>query len=232
MSRDDWFRKTTWGEKEKAQFFERLNRSRTDYNKAQYLQIQAHHLQNAKPPFYTEAIELLDYLLEHYPHPSQLASAYMQKAQCLEALGKISQAKDAYLLSLTAEDTPSGVKTTVPLDFAMFVARHSISELYDKAIEALTQDNIKMLTLFPAGQYQACAALAIIADKRGNKREACIFAQKALEVAQIKKPVLSYHPTVGLVNTPDEKIQKRLERIARGNLITIIQAWFSAHKSS
>jgi len=104
----------------------------------------------------------------------------MQKAQCLEALGNISQAKDAYLLSLTAEDTPSGVKTTAPLDFAMFVARHSVSELYDKAIETLTQDNIKMLTLFPAGQYQACAALAIIADERSNKREARNFAQKAL----------------------------------------------------
>lgn len=216
MGKNDWYRKSSWSLEERVQFFERLNRSRTDYNKAQYLQIQAYHLQKAKPPLYVEALELLDHLIERYPHPSQLASAYMQKAQCLEALGDISRAKDAYLLSLTAEETRSGIKTTAPLEFGMFVVRHSLNELYLKVFEILTGDNIKMLTLFPAGRYQAYAALAIIADETGIKLEARNFAQKALEAAQTKDTGLRHHPTIGLVNTPDKNIQKRLERIIHG----------------
>ncbi len=216
MSREDWYRKTTWSEEDKALFYKRLNRSRTDYNKAQYLKIQAHYLQKAKPPFYSEAIDLINYLLEHYPHPSHLASAYMQKAQCLDALGDISRAKDAYLLALIAEETPSGIKTTAPLEFAMFVVRHSLKDLYGKVFDILTQDKIKMLTLFPVGQYKACAALAIIADETGNKHEARKFAQKALDSAQVKDTGLKYHPTVGLVRDRGRKIQKRLEKIVRG----------------
>ncbi|VAW43317.1 hypothetical protein MNBD_CHLOROFLEXI01-786 [hydrothermal vent metagenome] len=214
MGKQDWFRKTTWSVKEKTQFYERLNRSRTDYNKAQYLRIQASHLQTAKPPYYEEAIELIDYLLQYYPHISQLAGAYMQKAQCLEALGNISDAKDAYLLSLIAEETSSGVKTTAPLEFAMFVIRHSLKELYDKVFHTLIQDNIKMLTLFPARHYQACAALAIIADETGNKDEARKFAQKALDSAKVKDTGLRYHPKIGLVHNQNRKLQRKLEKIA------------------
>jgi hypothetical protein len=42
---NDWYRKTTWSEADQADFFARFKRSRTPYNKAQYLRIQANYLE-------------------------------------------------------------------------------------------------------------------------------------------------------------------------------------------
>ena len=41
MSKDDWFRRTTWSDEDERAFFARLVRSRGIFRKAQYLRIQA-----------------------------------------------------------------------------------------------------------------------------------------------------------------------------------------------
>jgi len=64
---NDWFRKTSWGEADQADFFTRLKRSRTAGNKAQYLRIQASHLEGAgSPEFLRAAITLLDKMLTEF----------------------------------------------------------------------------------------------------------------------------------------------------------------------
>jgi hypothetical protein len=45
MSKTEWFRRTTWTPEDEASFRARLKRSRGSFHKAQYLRIQAEHLQ-------------------------------------------------------------------------------------------------------------------------------------------------------------------------------------------
>ncbi len=78
MSNDDWYRKTSWNQKNKEDFFARLKRSRDSYNKAQYLRIQAGYLQRDYPD---DSKELLFMLFDQYPERSELASAYLQMAE-------------------------------------------------------------------------------------------------------------------------------------------------------
>jgi hypothetical protein len=57
----DWFRKTSWSETDQADFFARLKRSRGASNKAQYLRIQASHLEGVGSPGLLRAsLTLLD----------------------------------------------------------------------------------------------------------------------------------------------------------------------------
>jgi hypothetical protein len=74
MGQDDWYRKKTWGPRARKSFFERLNRSRNSYNKAQYARIQALYLQQTgKQELVRAALELLDLLLEKCHEPLRLA---------------------------------------------------------------------------------------------------------------------------------------------------------------
>jgi tetratricopeptide (TPR) repeat protein len=183
MGRDDWYRRTTWTAEDREEFFARLKRSRTTYNKTQYLTVQAWHLQSdASPPNYEAALELLDTLLTEFPDPSQLGSAYLQKAQCLEALGRIEQAADAFRDAVKAEGVHTGMRTTAPLDFAMFVVKHELRHLYNEVLENIGDlRDPEPLFLFPIAQYQALAAMAIIGSESGKKRQASEYAGKAIE---------------------------------------------------
>jgi tetratricopeptide (TPR) repeat protein len=212
MGRNDWYRRTSWTEQDREDFYARVKRCRSEFNKAQYIRIQALCLQReADPPLYGDAIELLDYLLEECPHPAELAGVYMQKAQCLEAIGQLSSATESYLFSLSAEKEASG-KTRVPLEFAMFVMRHDLRQYYGIVAEALLDS--ETLMLFPEGQYVASAAFAIMAYDSGNIEEARRFAQMALAAVKKEDSGLTYHPRAGLVEDPDPDLLERLENIA------------------
>ena len=68
MGRHDWYRRTTWSQTDREAFHARLKRSRSEEGKAQYLRIQALHLQETgDPERIAAAVELLDELLAKYP---------------------------------------------------------------------------------------------------------------------------------------------------------------------
>ncbi len=89
---NDWFRKTTGSEADQADFFVRLKRCRTAYNKAQCLRIQASHLEGiGSHEMLRASLELLDKLFAEFPEQTQLASVYSQKASCLANSNEESQ---------------------------------------------------------------------------------------------------------------------------------------------
>ena len=49
MSKKDWYRNTIWNEEVEEFFFTKLKRSSTQFNKAQYLRIQAVYLKDKYP---------------------------------------------------------------------------------------------------------------------------------------------------------------------------------------
>ena len=216
MGHEDWYRKTTWSPEDQKAFFARLNRSRTSYNKAQYVRIQVLHLQRVgTSSMLLSAIELIEIMLEKWPESSQLASAYLQKAQCFDALGRIEEAVQSYRAALNAEHQYPGVRTDARLYFARFVASHELNDLYEYALSEL--DESFDLTIFPVGEYSYFAARAIIAAHQGKTIEARNYAQRAILASQKTYSGLSHHPRLGLVESPDSKLHEKLLRLLMQN---------------
>jgi len=183
LSHDEWFRKSTWTQEDQDDFFKHLEESGSDFHKAQYVRIQALHLQDAGTPrmFYA-AIKLLELMIEKWPEPSQLPMAYLQKAECLDALGLVEEAIQAYRDSLDAKRSFPKAQTEASISFGMFAVDHELTSLYDEVDDAL--DEFRSLAGSPAREYHYFAVKAIIAKYRGDIDKACDYAKKAIDAAQ------------------------------------------------
>lgn len=182
MSKNDWYRRRTWTKKDQEDFFARLGRARSDYNKAQYLRIQAYYLQSAAtPPNYQAALDLLDYLFREVPDPNEIAAASLQRAKCLEAVGRVEEALRAYRDSIKFGLNKNNIQTTdAPFHFARFVLKNNLKGLYHEVLSGLKGSEI--VSLLPDNQYLFCAIMAIVASENGLMKEAKKHAMKAIEI--------------------------------------------------
>ncbi len=218
MGRDNWYRRTTWTESDREAFFARLNRSRSASTKDQYLRIQALYLQKVgTEEMLRAALELLDLLLEQSPDSFQLASAYLQKAECLLALGDKAGAIEYFRKALQREREYPSVQTTAGLEFGWMIVEQGLSHLYDEALEAIqAYAERKPGPMFPYQRYVVNAVRAIIAEERGYHEIASELAQRALNAAAQTHSGFRYHPKVGLVQNTDNPIHCRLLEIVGG----------------
>ena len=212
---NDWFRKTIWDEADQADFFARLKRSRTTYNKAQYLRIQASHLEGVGLPELLKAsLMLLDKMLAEFPEKTQLASAFGQKASCLAKLGEIDHAIAYYQRALKTEGEFPNVKTNAFMQFGRLVVENNLTKLFDEALEELKELDSRGIK-FPSDIYQAFGIRSIIAATRGEAGKAKEFAKIALEAADKAHSGLRYHSTVGLVRDKETPFYKTVRAIAQ-----------------
>jgi len=215
MSNKDWFRRTSWTPEDREEFFKRLKRCRTLYNKAQNVRIQALYLQRASPPNYVAALELLDYFFRECPHPDELGSAYLQKSQCLEALGSLEGAVEALRDSIKA-DLTTGPRTTAVFDYAMLVVSHGMKDLYNEVLDTLSKArDLKPLFVFPFIQYQFLAAMAIIGAEDGRPLEARVYARKALAAWERHQSGDMYPKVAEFPQNPYPEIHARLCKLAK-----------------
>jgi len=164
---DDWYRRTTWNSTEEEAFFNRLKRSRSQYNKAQYLRIQAGYLEGKYPE---EALKLLDILIEELPEPSELAQAFLQKAHCLIAFSRFDEAIKSFRKVLEQESNYPKALTQGYLDFPTFVVAHDLKEYFQEGKKILLANKSRLL--FPNDRYRYHTALAIIEWENGNTDDA------------------------------------------------------------
>jgi tetratricopeptide (TPR) repeat protein len=215
MGREDWYRKKTWTPQDREDFWMRLKRSRSAFNKAQYTRIQSVELLATKKPELVEpALELLDTVLRDWPdETSQLASTHQHRAECLVLLGRADEAVAEYRKVFEQQRRIPSWRTGAHLDFAWLVARKNIVELYDEALSALREFGGN--EMFPFQIYIAAAAYALIADQRGDAEGARSWAMVALGEAAKTHTGFRYHPTLGLVDKPpDEEVHLRLKHLA------------------
>ncbi|MFO1396528.1 MAG: hypothetical protein U1F48_05640 [Burkholderiales bacterium] len=166
MTQGDWFRRSTWSEIDRAAFFARLSRSRSEFHKAQYVRIQAFHLAEADTPeMHSAALELLGLLFRDWPENSQLAQAYDQRARSLLALGNVDGAIESFRMALDAQRNEPSIRTDAHLGLAWLVATSAIATEYTEALEALDEFETGP---FPTQQYSAAAARALILDATGK----------------------------------------------------------------
>lgn len=214
---DDWFRRHTWTEADKAEFFARLRRSRTPFHKAQYARIQAYELRQAGGERYVhEALELLDMIVESWMGDAQRASVHHQRAECLRDLGRDIEAIEAYREAFTEQRRLPNYVTNAHLDFAWWVAVSSKRELFDEALSVLEEFSREASFTFPAHVYVAEGARALIQYVCGERALASAHARRALVAAGTKHSGLRYHPKVGLVNVSDDLTHAMLTSIATG----------------
>jgi hypothetical protein len=209
----DWFRKVTWSEADQADFFAHIERSRSAGNKAQYLRIQASHLEEThKPELIQVAITLLDKMLAEFPAQGELASAQKQKGSCFAVLGRTDEAIASYRDALDTERKFPMRRTRAWLEFGRFICDRGLVDMYDEASAVL--DELKYNLMFAADVFEFSGIRAIIAKHKGNSENARQFAKSALESAAATHSGFRYHPTAGLVRDRETQFYKSVEAIA------------------
>lgn len=210
MGRDDWFRRTTWTERDAEEFQARLKRCRGDGSKAQYLYVQAYHL--AEAGNHEAALALLDQQLRDYPGAYVTTPrSLIQRAESLDALDRADEAIAGYRDALKAREDAPNVLTGVEPSFAWFIIVRKLAPLYDEALRLLEDyESGPGGSMFPVERFRVAVIRALIAWEREEVAAARRFADLARREAAMKHSGLRYHPDVGLVEGIDPQVAARL----------------------
>lgn len=208
VSRDDWYRSRSWSAEVEAAFYARLRRSRTDFNKAQYLRIQASYLTSVRPEI---ALRLFDECLALGSRFEQ-APALAGKAEAYLAAGDIEQAARMYEASIALEREYPSVRTNAYIDFAVLVAVQRMKERYLLILEIL-DERARELT-FPVDRYRYFGARALVLREQGLLNDAKANAEVALAAVSESHSGFIYHRDVGLVERTDDDFGRRVRALA------------------
>lgn len=211
MSSDDWYRRTTWTDDDRADFNARLRRARK-HNRPQYLRIQAVHLADAGN--HTAALELLDRFLEIDDGSIDLAQAQLQRAESLLATGNEDAAINAFRASLAAERQRPNVQTQAWLLFPWFIVETQHTELYSEADSVLSEFSATRTPSFPVSDYRLQSIKALLLAHDGNAQQAKLHAQQAMAASYAKHSGYRYHPNLGLVQDTNTAVHERVSEIA------------------
>ena len=212
MGSTEWFRRSTWTDGDRDDFNARLQHSRGASSKAQYLRLQALYL--AEAGHHDGAIELLDRLFAEFPDTIDVAQAHGQKAGSLAKLGRTDEAINEYRAALQREREFPNVRTNAWLDFGWFVLEKQLTHVYEEIGRVMEEFRDEGSLKFPAIEYRYAAIQSLLADARGEKRQAREFAKQALAEAAKDHSGLRYHPAVGLVGSERGTIANRLRTLA------------------
>lgn len=211
MADDDWYRRNTWTDFDRAEFDDRLKRARKT-NRPQYLRIQAYHLADAGS--HEAALELLDRYFDVAENDIDLAQAWLQRAQSIAALQQVFAAIDAYRSALASERTRPNVNTTAWLDYPWFLVERQLADHYEEASNVLDEFYGETRLSFPIERYRYCAVKSLLAEYRGDRVAASAFARDALEASKATHSGFRYHPDIGLVKNTNPGIHDRLIALA------------------
>ena len=218
MSKEDWYRNTNWNDQIEAEFEARLKRSRGNYNKAQYLRIQASYLLGSDIKSLQEkGIEYMLRVIRDYPeeHSStifgneQLGDFYLKKKSFDKAEKHFRKVTDYYYA-----ETRSGTSGLADLKLCETILNSEQVEKFEDAYQMATK-KFKATggsLMMNSDKYYYADLMANLCYKMKRKDEATEFAQSAMELSKITEPQFNRHKTVGKVNVVKEKID-RLKRI-------------------
>ncbi|REJ74839.1 MAG: hypothetical protein DWQ36_13900 [Acidobacteria bacterium] len=212
MGREDWYRNTEWSPETRGAFWARLHRSRSEFSKAQYLRIQASCLEGAG--LAEEALELLEYMFDHHPEKSELASALLSRATALVRLGRDREAVEAFRASLEAERGYPNARTEAALSFGEFAVLRDLAELYEEVEVELNAFVASLPVLFPLQRFKILAIGAVVEHHQGNRSKAEELATNALRVASQDQSGLRYHPKLGLVGARQYGLLEKLGQLS------------------
>lgn len=206
--RDDWYRSSSWSEKDRESFEAKFARTRKS-SRSQYLSIQAWCLFNAGLIY--ESLALINRKLSDYPDSFNLSSAYLLRAMCYAALDKTDLAIENFRLSIQTEREFPNVRTTVSLDFAQFVVENDLIDLFDEALSVLRDLN-DLRNGYPLHQYMHYGLEACLLDGLGLDG-AIESVELARQAAAKRSSGFRNHPKLLLVEEEPDWLRWKLEKI-------------------
>ena len=196
---DDWYRNNNWNKEIEEKFFTKLARARSQRD--QYLVIQALTLSSNHPEI---CLKLVDHYFETRKDKFEDVRALLARKNAYETQGNTSATISSYHAILKREEEFSKHSTTSYVDFPYWVSVNVIVSEYKFALEILSK-SYERLT-FPLDYFKWYSSKAII-EKRKD------YAEKALEVAQVKKSGFRFHQNLGLVGKEHHGTIKKLFKI-------------------
>ncbi|WP_164704417.1 hypothetical protein [Blastococcus litoris] len=191
---EQWYRTRDWDAAARADFEQRLGRSRG--SRSQYLKIKAAALEDAG--LLDEAVGLYERFLRE--HPGDFFVRYVH--ECLGGVarkrGRLDEAERRYRLVLTFR----------PLNGTMGMTEVSLAEVLldrgraDDAAATLAGADQSSVSAFYANRFRYLTASARIASARGENRTAADLARQALALMDAPDQY-SRHPGVGAVQSDD-----------------------------
>lgn len=205
----DWYRRKTWTNIDKEEFFVKLKRARVD-GRAQYLKIQAIEFVETKEKYLLDvAEELLNKVLTEYPDSKfDISSVLNTLGDIYRLRTKYEKALEYYGQSLAFEKDFPKVITTSYLDFSELVVKTANANLYD-VTETLLENKIAEQVL-PVAKYKICSILSIINQRKGNLDKAKYYRDLAEENANAETSGLRYHKHLGVVVKRDSWLDKMM----------------------
>jgi tetratricopeptide (TPR) repeat protein len=210
MAEQDWFRKTSWNKSDQGDFWAHWKRARGASTKAQYLRIQALYLSDQ---YQAASLEMLDKMLREFPDSHDVAGAELQRGQIFLRQGKLKEAIDALERALAREAAFPNSLTDAWSVYGMSIIHYKLVEHYDVAGQ-LAEARLAQAA-FPIERFLGNAILAVVSRHRGNSNKASEHARAALQETKVEHSGFRYHPDIGLVENPDEKLVAELKAIAR-----------------
>lgn len=201
----EWYRKTTWTKTDEEEFWGKIKRSRSPYNKSQFIRLQAYELYHTKKSKLVKVAELLLLkLLAEYRDDSQVGSAYDLLGNIYCEYGDFEKAISYYKDAIDFESVYPNSTTNAYLNYSELIVKNGKIESYNY-VEELLEIRLKHIT-FPFQFYTAYSILSIINKHNGNIDKAVLYAALANDNAAKESSGFRYHKTLGLVTERDREL--------------------------
>lgn len=218
MSKENWYRNTNWNDQIESEFEARLKRSRGNYNKAQYLRIQASYLlESSVKTLQEKGIEYMERVIKDYPeeHSSticaneQLGDYYLKNNSFNKAEKHFRVVVEHYY-----SQNRSGTTGMADLKLCQVILESEQTEKYNEAYKIATEKFAKTggYLMMNSDKFYYADLMANLCHKMNRKDEASKYAISALELSNITEPQFNRHKTFGLIKAKSEQL-KRLEKI-------------------
>jgi tetratricopeptide (TPR) repeat protein len=216
MKPEEWFRRTEWTPQIATAFEERLRRSRTPFNKAQYLRIQGLTLiQTRQPALLRVGMELTQRVLDqHSDSRGEISQCHHTLGNAHESLGEYDRAIECYRKAWAYERKfPSSISGARG-DLAMLIVKLGLRQDADEALAAIEPRYPGEDDIWPIVVMRKSFVRASVASWRGNAEQAAEHARVGLRAAAITRSPLRYHPTLGLAGKDNDSELAALKRFA------------------
>lgn len=189
MGRSGWYRSVDWSDEIRAEFFGRLKRAR-NWNKGQYLRIQAVNLLAKHPDV---SLELLE---EYFSLGEQAddSQAYLDQAEAFLALDRVKDAMKSYERALLVERERRVVGTQAYLDLPLLIAVTASAARYDDALALLNSQRDRPVLVPEVFKHHA--AVALILSALGESEIARENAERCIAYSQ--DVAIAFVPKVGI----------------------------------
>lgn len=215
--RQYWFRRTTWSSDIEAEFFARLKRAQ-DYNRPQYMRIQAITLLDADSNLWPDAEKLLNYALDTWPNDSDLVYVLDAKGRCRELAEDIGGAVDLYCAAIDQMRIRPSRESSAQLEAARLIAVNKIRDKYERALDEVSSVFASRSLRFPIDIFLGEGSRALIYHELGRIDEAKTALALAMAAERQSTSGLPQHPHLGRVSARYTELRRMLLEIARWQL--------------